>query len=59
MVFNYVFALLMMLRIVQNNSRLTAAQREESEAKRAADVDKKEALAAALARGREQAEAEE
>ncbi len=51
-VFNYIFALLMMLRIVQNNSRFTRVQAELRDAEKAAAGDKEQALKAALERGR-------
>lgn len=51
-VFNYVFALLMMLRIVQNNTRLTAARAAAADEASSASKDKAEALRQALERGR-------
>lgn len=51
-VFNYIFALLMMLRIVQNNTRLTAARAAAEDEDQAEATSKAEALRQALERGR-------
>lgn len=61
-VFNYVFALLMMLRVVQNNTQLSRSRVRGSEVQETEAKAKSEALRRALERGRSheaEAEAEE
>jgi len=58
-IFNYVFALLFMMRVIQNNTRLTRARQESREVKRDVVDEKRAALAAALARGEARVAGEE